>query len=132
MLIVLVSCKKQTDSANTDIADAYVGNYSVKEDVLKLFTTTTYHYEFNAKIIKGDSTNFINAIQSSRNPYPVWVGPDSDTLKIRILPAFDSLHSIYPRGLVFGKILKPDTLKIHYDYGAAYIYDVKQTWVRIR
>jgi hypothetical protein len=131
-LFSLISCEKDISPANPDvIADKYVGKYLVSEDTKILANPAFFqHYDFEGSIIKGDSSDRIKLIQSSRIPKPVWAGWSADTIEYKIYPLLKDSIRHSRGGIAYGRILHLDTIKLRYEYGAGVNYTVNQLWVR--
>jgi hypothetical protein len=132
LILLFYSCKKDTDpSQPTSLRDQLIGEYIVTERATTMFgPALDQRTSFDAKIIRGDSIDYIEMIQSARTPRPAWVGWSSDTLIMKIYPAIDSLRNPFG-GIAYGRIFGTDSIKINYWYGAStFVYDIYQTWVK--
>ncbi len=131
--IILFSCKKDDVTDNQSVAQKFVANWNVTENVTKTMGTFSANGTFTAPTIKINDSIFA-CIQTQRMPDPLWVesGPFSaDTLRFKPIASPRDLESTF-QGNIGTYSQNKDTLQFTYLIGTSSgIYVVKQKWVRL-
>ena len=133
--MLLFSCKKDEIINNTPIktiADEFVGNWTVTENVSVTIGSFTANTTFSAPTAKINDTVFA-CIQTQRIPDPDWVGSgliSTDTFLLKPVVVSRALENNY-QNKVGTYAANKDTLNFSYYFGTpTVLYIVKQKWIR--
>lgn len=131
LLALLASCTKENNSVPTSIADEFVTNWKVYENVTASGRFIQIDTFYSNSVKRNDST--FGVVQSNRRPVPYWVGsgPSSaDTLWFKPVTVGRKLIN-NAQGNLGTYSQKKDALTFGYLYGAgSAVYNVSQSWIR--